>query len=388
MAIEIQGTADAAFEGLRTLMQEQVASGEELGASIVINVAGKNVVDLWGGYADEGRTQPWTKDTITHIWSSTKTVAALATLILVDRGLLDLEAPVSKYWPEFGAEGKKDVVLVKHVLSHTSGVSGWEKPMTIQDLYDWDKATSRLAAQKPWWTPGSGSGYHSLNYGHLLGELVRRVTGKSLRDFVREEMAGPLGADLQIGAAEKDWPRISPVVPPPPSGFDLSKMDPESIMAKTFGTPLVDAAYSWTPEWRRAEIPAVNGHSHARGLARILSSITLGGSVDGVKLLSPETIERIFEVQADGVDHVLSIPMRYGIGFGLAGGASAQSVGWLPSGKVCFWGGWGGSLIVMDLDRQITFSYVMNKMGMGILGSTRTEAYIKVAYKALGVEGY
>lgn len=387
MSVEIQGHADAPFEPLRTLMQELIASGEELGASIVINIAGKNVVDIWGGHADQERTQPWSKDTIANIWSSTKTVAALATLILVDRGLLDLEAPVSKYWPEFAAEGK-DGVLVKHFLAHTSGVSGWEKPVTPQDIFAWDTAVARLASQKPWWTPGSASGYHSLTYGHLLGELVRRVTGKSMKEFVRDEITTPLGADLQIGAAEKDWPRVAALVPPPPMPFDLTKMDQESVTVKSFTGPLVDAPIALTPGWRRADIPAANGHSNARGLARVLSSVTLGGTVDGVTLLSPKTIDRIFEVQADGVDLVVSVPLRFGIGFGLTGGGTAQTVTWLPQGRICFWGGWGGSLILMDLDRKLTFSYVMNQMGAGILGSTRTEAYVKAVYKALGVEGY
>ncbi|EXJ86615.1 beta-lactamase [Capronia epimyces CBS 606.96] len=376
MTATVHGHADPAFQGLRTLMQELIESGEEDGASLVINVAGQNVVDLWGGYADAGRTQPWAQDTITNIWSSTKPVAALATLMLVDRQLLDLDAPVAQYWPEFGAEGKADVdvdvdvVLVKHLLAHTSGLSGWEQPFSVQDLYDWDTAVARLARQKPWWAPGSASGYHSLSYGHLLGELVRRVTGQSLRHFVRDHIAGPLQADLQIGAEEQDWSRIAPVVPPPP---------PQQPSPARPSTPVTRGRRSGA---------AANGHSNARGLARALSAITLGGTVDGVKLLSPQTIDRIFDIQADGTDLALGVPIRFGIGFGLTGGATAQAVDWLPAGRVCFWGGWGGSSIVMDLDRKVTFSYVMNKMGGGLLGSARTEAYLKAAYKALAVEGY
>ncbi|KAG9771208.1 hypothetical protein KCU88_g6388, partial [Aureobasidium melanogenum] len=392
MAAEVQGHTEAAFEPLRQLMQEQIASGEELGASLVIDIDGKTVVDIWGGWADEEHTQPWTRDTITNIWSSTKTVAALATLILADRGLLDVDAPVAKYWPEFGAEGKQDV-LVRHLLSHTSGVSGWEKPnMTVEEVEDLSVSVPLLAGQKPWWSPpGSVSGYHSLTYGHLLGELVRRVTpdNKPMKQFVRDEIAGPLGADLQIGAEEKDWSRIAPVVPPPPAPFDITKMDPNSVLVKTFANPVLDARIVVTPGWRRADISAANGHSNARGLARVLSTVTRGGSVDGVKLLSQRTIDRIFDVQSDGPDLVVGVPVTFGIGYGLAGPGTAQSVPWLPkSGRVCFWGGWGGSFILMDLDRKVTFSYVMNKMGAGILGSTRSEAYFRAAYKALGVEGY
>ncbi|KAJ9628720.1 hypothetical protein H2203_002622 [Taxawa tesnikishii (nom. ined.)] len=368
----VEGHCDPRFAQLKALLEEQLASGNELGASIAINIDGKNV--------------PWTRDTITNVWSSTKTIAALAALIQVSRGKLDPDSPVSKYWPEFAQNGKENV-LVRHFLSHTSGVSGWEPPMTWEEIYDPKLSVEKLAKQAPWWEPGSASGYHAVDQGHLIGELIRRTSGKTMKQFVADEIAFPLSADFQIGALEKDWPRIAPVVPPPPAAIDFfSKLDPNSVSFKTFASPPLDATRAHTPEWRRADMAAVNGHGNARAFARILSAVTLGGTVDGVELLTPETIDLIFKKQSDGTDLVVGIPMTFGIGYALTSGSMVQTAPWLPSGRVCFWGGWGGSTQIMDLDRKVTFSYVMNKMGDGIVGSDRTEAYVRAAYKALGVE--
>ena len=204
-----------------------------------------------------------------------------------------------------------------------------------------------------------------------------------MKQFVAEEIAGPLGADLQIGALEKDWPRVSPVIPPPPAPWDFSKMDPNSPTFKTFANPPMDAKIAMTPHWRRADMSAVNGHANARSLNRILAAIPNGGTVDGVKLLSPETIELIFREQANGPDVVIGMPLRFGIGYGLGGGGTAQTLHWMPTEKVCFWGGWGGSLEIMDCQRKVTFTYVMNKMGEGILGNNRSQAYTELVWKIL-----
>lgn len=384
---KVEGHADAPFDNLRTLLEEQIAAGEELGASIVLNIDGKNVVDIWGGYFDEGRTKPWEKDTVVNVWSSTKTVATLAALIQVERGQLDLDAPVAKYWPEF-AENGKEGVLVRHFLSHTSGVSGFKDPITPAEVQDLSISVPRLAKQAPFWKPGTASGYHAVVMGHLIGELTRRATGKPLKQFVAEEIAGPLGADFQIGALEKDWPRISPVIPPPPSPIDFSTLDPNSPTVLSLGNPPMDATIAMTPSWRRTDMAGVNGTANARSLVRMMTPITLGGTIDGKKYLSPQTIEKIFEEQANGPDLVVGVPLRFGTGYGLTGGGTSQSVPWLPQGKVCFWGGWGGSVILMDLDRKVTFSYTMNKMHAGILGNVNSEKYVKAVYKALGAEGY
>jgi CubicO group peptidase (beta-lactamase class C family) len=377
--VTVSGQCDARFAPVRDAFAARLDSGDELGASLVVDIDGTTVIDLWGGWRDVEQSAPWTEETIVNVWSTTKTVTNLAALMLVDRGRLDLRAPVAAYWPEFAANGK-EAVEVRHVLAHTSGVSGWDAPFAVEGMYDWEAATARLAAQRPWWMPGTASGYHALNQGHLVGELVRRVTGKSLKAFVAEEIAGPLGADFQIGAAEADWARISPVVPPPPLPFDMAALDPDSPAYKTLTGPAADAATANTPGWRRADIGAANGHGNARSVARILKALALGGAVDGVRLLSPATIDAIFEEQSHGPDLVLGVPLRFGIGYGLP---DPETLPYLPQGRACFWGGWGGSVILMDLDRRTTVSYMMNKMAAGVVGSDRSASYVRAIYDCL-----
>jgi CubicO group peptidase (beta-lactamase class C family) len=377
---DVSGSCDARFEPVKDALAARLESGEELGASIVVDVDGDTVVDIWGGWRDADHRSPWTEDTITNVWSTTKTVTNLAALMLVDRGKLDPYAPVAKYWPEF-AENGKERIEVRHILSHTSGVSGWEAPFAVEDMYDWDSSTRRLAAQKPWWEPGTASGYHANNQGHLVGEVVRRVTGQHLKAFVAQEIAGPLGADFQIGAAESDWERIAPVIPPPPLPFDLDALDHDSPVYKTFTGPAADAAMANTPGWRRADMGALNGHGNARSVARILKSLALGGTVDGVRLLSPDTIGVIFDEQSHGPDLVLGVPLRFGIGYALP---ETETVPYVPQGRACYWGGWGGSLILMDLGRRTTISYVMSKMAPGIIGSDRSESYVQAVHSCLG----
>ncbi|MBV8348462.1 MAG: beta-lactamase family protein, partial [Mycolicibacterium sp.] len=197
----VHGHCDPRFDKVREALADEVSTGGELGAAVAVDIGGESVVDIWGGHADRAKSVEWSKDTIVNLWSSTKPVTALAALILVDRGLLDPFAPVAEYWPEFAANGKQDIE-VRHIMSHTSGVCGWDAPFTLEDVYDWPKSTSQLARQAPSWAPGTASGYHAVNYGHLIGEVIRRITGKPLKDFVREEIAEPLGADLQIGARD------------------------------------------------------------------------------------------------------------------------------------------------------------------------------------------
>ncbi|WP_329583185.1 serine hydrolase domain-containing protein [Streptomyces sp. NBC_01361] len=376
---DISGVCDDRFTGLRALFAKNIDAGDELGGSLVVDVGGVPLVDIWGGWADGQRTRPWQRDTLTNVWSCTKTVTALAALLLVERGRLDIDAPVARYWPEFAAAGKEDV-RVRHVLSHTSGVPGWDQPITIEDVYDARTAATRLAAQAPWWTPGTASGYHLLDYGHLVGELIRRVDGRTLGRFVAEEITGPLDADFHIGLPDTEADRVADIVPPQRTPLDPSTPDPDNIRLRTFTGPLVNARESLTPQWRRAEIGAANGHGNARSLARIQSVVACGGAVDGVRLLSPETIALIFQPQSDGPDLVLGAHVRFGIGYGLP----SPAVPYIPQGRVCFWPGFGGSIVVADTERRTTISYVMNKMGAGLLGSDRTIAYVNEVYAALG----
>ncbi len=349
------GTCSGRFDPLRELFKAKLESGEDLGASLAVNIDGEMVVDLWGGWADEARTVPWTENTITCVFSTTKAMTALAALVLVDRGELDLDATVARYWPEFAARGKAGI-KVRQLLSHTSGVLGWDQPITLEDLYDWDKSTALLAAQAPWWEPGTASGYHMLTYGHLIGEVIRRITGQRLGEFFAAHIAGPLGADFHIGLPPSEFHRVANVVPPP-FPFDPPQLDPNSVAFKTWTNPTMRPECSWTERWRRADIGAANGHGNARSVARLQSAVACGGEVDGVRLLSPQTIDRIFEVQSNGIDLVIGIPLKIGVGYSL-----------LPEGRVCCWGGAGGSLVIIDVDRRMTFAYVMNKMAPGGVG--------------------
>lgn len=363
---KISGTSTSEYARLGDLLSETLDSGKDVGASVSVTVEGETVVDIWGGWADEAQTTPWGRDTITNVWSTTKTMTFLSTLVLAERGLLDYHEKVSTYWPEFAQNGKADIE-VRHLMGHTSGVSAWEQPVAVEDIYDWEKSTAMLAAQPPWWTPGEGSGYHALNQGHLLGEVIRRIDGRMLGQFFAEEIAGPLDADFHIGLDPSEFDRVSNVIPPPALAIDMATMDPDSVLIKTFTGPAPDATESWTPEWRQATIGAANGHGNARSVARIQAIVANGGTVDGVELLSPDTIKMIFEEQANGVDQVLGLPVRFGMGYAL----HSIAVPYLPEGNYAYWGGWGGSSIIVDIDRKITFAYVMNRMDEGLLGDTR-----------------
>ncbi|RHZ68951.1 hypothetical protein CDV55_102111 [Aspergillus turcosus] len=377
---QVQGTCHPAFSTLKALFEESLASGEELGADICVTINGQTVVELWGGHADAARSKPWTRETLTPVWSISKIVTNLAALLLIDRGQLDPSAKVATYWPEFAVNGKQDIE-VRHVLSHTAGLPSWDPPLARDEVHDTPLATQKLIQQAPWWTPGTASGYHLTSQGHLIGELVRRVSGKSLTQFIADELAAPLNADFQLGVKEEDWPRTADIIPPPPIQ-GLEALDPKSIAVRAFLGTAADAAASMTAEFRRAELGASGGFSNARAVNRIVSMVTMGGEVDGKRFLSPETIDLIFQEQISGVDLVLGSFLRFGMGLGLPVPEN-KALEWVPSGKVCYWGGWGGAIAIMDLDRGVTITYALNKMGSGTLGNPRTEAYVKAVYAAL-----
>uniref|UniRef100_A0AAU3GYA0 Beta-lactamase family protein n=1 Tax=Streptomyces sp. NBC_01401 TaxID=2903854 RepID=A0AAU3GYA0_9ACTN len=378
---ELNGTVSPAFEPVRDAVEAQLRGGAEVGLSLVVDIDGRQVVDLWGGHRDAARTQPWQRDTITNVWSVTKTVTSLAALLLVDAGELDVHAPVARYWPEFAANGKQDIE-VRHLLSHTSGVSGLEHPALLDDLYDVHTAAARMASQRPWWEPGTASGYHVLSYGHLVGELVHRLTGLSLRDFVHQHIVRPLGADFRIGLPDADAGRVADVIAPTPD-FDPSALDHSTVAYRTFTGPSFGAGAANTPAWRAADLGAANGHGTALAVAEILGPIARGGASARGPLLRPDTIDLIFDEQSDGVDLVNGLHLRWGIGYALP---DRRTLPWIPEGRIAFWGGWGGSMAIMDLDRRMTISYVMNNMGADILGSQRAAAYTTAVYRALGVD--
>jgi CubicO group peptidase (beta-lactamase class C family) len=364
------GTCSAQFDPLRELFATKLESGEDLGASLAVIIDGEMVADFWGGWADEARTTPWAENTITCVFSTTKTMTSLAALVLVDRRELDLDANVAKYWPEFAANGKA-AIKVRHLMSHTSGVSGWDQPVTIEDIYDWAKSTAMLAAQAPWWEPGTASGYHAMTYGHLIGEVVRRITGQRLGEFFSAHIAGPLGADFHIGLPPSGFHRVANLVPWPPQPAGPTQLDPNGPAFKTFTGPdmSLNIERSRTERWRCADIGATNGHGNARSVARIQSAVACGGEVDGIRLLSPKTINRIFEVQSDGIDRVLGYRVKLGVGYGLPW---PKVLPFVPEGRVCFGAGAGGSLVIADADRRMTIAYVMNKMALPAPGPIAT----------------
>ncbi len=373
---DISGTCDERFGAVRDAFAANFDNGVDVGASVAVYLDGEPVVDLWGGFADRDRTAAWQSDTIINVWSTTKTMTFVAALMLADQGLIGLDEPVARYWPEFAASGKEGV-LVRHVMAHTAGVSGWQEKIAPEDLYDWEKATSLLAAQEPWWEPGKGSGYHAITQGYLLGEVVRRVTGQSFGTFFRTEIAEPLGADFHVGFGPELDDRVALVITPPPP--PRPEVFPP-MLVRTMGNPVINAKQSWERAWRQAEIPAAGGHGNARSVAAVQSVLSNGGEARGVRLFSEATARRVLEEQAYGADMVLGDTLRIGIGYGL-------NCPELPIGRgdaVAFWGGYGGSLIVNDLDRRLTIAYVMNKMELGTVGGPRSYALVDAAYDSLG----
>lgn len=365
---EVHGACDKRFDAVRVALAESLDDAD-VGASAAVFVDGEPVADLWGGYQDAKKTEPWEQDTITNVWSTTKTMVALSALILADRGDLDLDAPVARYWPEFAAAGKEQV-LVRHLLSHTAGLPEFDPPVAVADLYDWRGATTRLARQAPRWEPGTLAGYHSVTQGFLVGEVVRRITGQSLATFFAEHIAKPLGADFHLtmpaGAGLDE--RFAPVLAPPdaPDG-DLVAAPPGDQGASTGGTA-IRVSDGNSVAWRRAEILSGSGYGNARSVAAVQSVLACGGEARGIRLLSPEGCERAREEQYRGVDQILGRSVRYGLGYGIFDPA-------------CGWGGWGGSMVMVDLDARMAVAYVMNQM---LPSDYRGLGIVLAAYDALG----
>jgi CubicO group peptidase (beta-lactamase class C family) len=377
--IDIKGYCEDRFNSVKEAFQRNFENDLEVGASFAVTIDGKHVIDIWGGYANAEKTRPWEQDTIVNVYSTTKVMTSICIHILIDRGLLDLEAPVAKYWPEFAQAGKEKLP-VKYLLSHTSGLAGWDKKFRTKKLYNWDLMVELLAAQKPWWEPGTKSGYHTVTFGYLLGELIRRITKKTVGTFFREEVAEPLKADFYIGVPEEQFGRIADLIPPPP--IDLSsfgEIDPKSVAMRSLINPMIDVSETRTKEWRMAEIPAANGHGNARSVSRITAALACGGQLDGVHLLSENEIKKSIEEQSYGTDLVLNTPIRFGLGWGL----QSKELPLGPNENLFYWGGYGGSVVVVDLDEKMSIAYVMNKMVSTLTGDPRSENLVTALYQAL-----
>ncbi len=369
---------ESRLAGIKEVMSANLDSGADVGASFCVTQGGETIVDIWGGHADAAKTKPWVKDTIVNVYSTTKTMTALTALLVADRGQLDFDAPVAKYWPEFAANGKERV-KVSHLMSRSAGLSGWKETITTADLYDWDKCVSLLAAQAPFWEPGTASGYHGLTQGYLVGEVIRRITGKSVGAVFREEIAGPLGADFHIGLPASQDDRVAELIPPAP-GTGMGEAPGQTPLQANMATnPGVDVSETKTRAWRGAEIPAAGGTGNARAVAEIHTILANGGVAKGGKrIMSEAGCRKALELQIEGVDLIFGMPARFGLGFGLAGGAVP-----FPHPNTIYWGGYGGSIAIIDMDARTTFSYVMNKMQGTTTGDMRGFSLLGAAWAGL-----
>ncbi|MFG2352395.1 serine hydrolase domain-containing protein [Streptomyces sp. NPDC048521] len=382
---QVHGHCDARFAAVRAAFEENFRERGELGAAVTVTVGGETVVDLWGGWADPARTRPWERDTVVNVWSTTKGPVALCAHILADRGLLDLDAPVARYWPEFAACGKERV-LVRHLLSHRAGLSGLREPHSLDDLYDWELTTARLAATEPWWEPGTRSGYHALTYGFLVGEVVRRVSGLRPGAFLEREVTGPLGIDFTIGLPVKESHRAAELVHTPAASTGeqaASSRQLAPVALAALANPVVGAAEANSPGWRAAEIPAANGHGTARAVAALYGVFAGRGSHGGRRILSPQAAERVREGQGSCRDLVLGAGFdgetEVALGLWLSGAQGSYG----PNARAFGHDGFGGSCGLADPEAGVSLGYVMNRMGPRIADDPRKTALVEAVYSAL-----
>ncbi|MFC4504352.1 MULTISPECIES: serine hydrolase domain-containing protein [Streptomyces] len=382
---QVHGHCDERFAAVRAAFEENFRERDELGAAVTVTVDGVAVADLWGGWADAARTRAWERDTVVNVWSTTKGPTALCAHILADRGLLDLDAPVAAYWPKFAAAGKEGV-LVRHLLSHRAGLSGLREPHTLEQLYDWELTTARLAAMEPWWEPGTRSGYHAFTYGFLVGEVVRRVSGLLPGAFLEREVTGPLGVDFTVGLPEKEAGRAAELVHPPAASSSeqaaiFAQLAPAAIAA--LANPLLGATQANSPGWRAAELPAANGHGTARAVAALYGIIAGRGSYDGRRVLSAEAAERVREGQGSCRDLVLGAGFEHETEVALGVWLSGANGSYGPNPRAVGHDGFGGSCGLADPEAGVSLGYVMNRMGPRIADDPRKMALVEALYSAL-----
>jgi CubicO group peptidase (beta-lactamase class C family) len=385
--VATDGWTAPGFERVRAVFDEHFAAGLEVGASFAAYHRGRPVVDLWGGVADPATGRPWERDAIAVVYSTTKGVTAVCANRLVQEGRIDPDAPVARYWPEFAAEGKDDVP-VDHLLSHRAGLPWVDEPLTLEDALAWEPIVGALARQRPHWEPGTAHGYHAVTYGYLVGEVVRRVTGRTIGTWFRDEVAGPLGLDFWIGLPAEHEPRVARLVGAGGEGSSeggrsraslAELLGPDSMLAKALtaggafgGGNFNDRAV------HAAEIPAAGGIGDARSIARMYAACI--GEVDGHRLLSAERLADATTRRTEGPDIViLDLDLQFGLGF------------IVPSSLVTLGGprafghfGMGGSAGWADPDAQLAFGYVMNRMELGLAGDRRSYSLVEACYDALG----
>lgn len=375
--MEIHGHCDERFSAVRDAFEKNFTDNGDIGACFAATVEGEYVVDIWAGHQDEARTRPWQEDTLINVYSTTKTMTFLAALMLEERGLLDLDAPVAQYWPEFAQSGKENV-QVKHLLSHSAGLPGFSRPMSNDEIYDWEAACADLAAQAPWWEVGAHSGYHAITQGYLIGEVVRRVTGKSFGTYFKQEVADKVGADFHIGVDPQHFGRIADLVAAKQQA-PLLEMDADSIPGRVFSNLNITPEETGSAGWRRAEIPAANGHGNARSVVRAQTAMANGGKAFGVELFTDKTVNRALETQITGPDLVLGLNVEFAMGYA----KPTPDIPMSPNANSLWWGGAGGSTICVDTDAHVCMSYVMNQMDNHIVGDPRGTSLHQAVYQSL-----
>ena len=380
LTLAIEGWTASGLESVRDAFAANFARQgdyQEVGAALCVYRGGDCVVDVWGGYANAARTRPWTADTLVNVWSTTKLAAAATVARLVDLGLLAYEQPVADVWPEFAQAGK-GAVTVAQLMSHQAGLPGFVEPTTLDNLYDQELVAARLARQAPAFEPGTANSYHAVTYGVLTAEIVRRASGRSLGTVFREDIAGPLGADVHIGLPAAQRGRVAELLAPK-HPMDPATLDLPAVARMALENPVQEPTRPNEPRFQAAELPALNGQASARGVARLAAALAGGGELEGVRVLSEATVRTMTAVAADRIDLMLGFNPQWGMG------VAHNLIGvYGPNPRTFGHSGWGGSFGSADPDGRIAIGYVLNQMGSELVGDPRGKGLADAVYAALG----
>jgi len=377
----IHGEIEPGYEGLVEAFAENFRSHGDIGAACAVYHRGRPVADLWGGLADAGSGRPWERDTTVMVFSAAKGLTAACVNRLVEQGRLDVEQPVARYWPEFGCNGKEGITL-RQVLSHRAGLAAVDGDLTLEQVLAWDPVVEAIAAQAPNWEPGTAHGYHARSFGWILGEVVRRVTGRSIGRYHAEEICTPLGLRYWVGLPEAERGHCAVLVPPAGGSNAVAELlGADSLTARVMGGP--SGLFGYNQMWNRpdvlaAEMPSSNGVGDARSLARFYAAVI--GEVDGVRLLGQEQLAKACEVQSRGPDKVIFHETCFGLGFSLQPMVAPGAAGPNSFGHP----GAGGAVAFADPDAELGFAYVINAMHFSIEGDPRSGHLVDAVYNSLG----
>lgn len=381
--MQVNGTVDARFGPVAAAFLEGFDAGRDVGAAMAVMLDGALVVDLWHGHTDRKRQSPWREDTLVCMFSVTKAMTSVCLLQAVDQGLIELDAPVARYWPEFAAH-EKHAITVRHLLSHQAGVVGFHEPVDRDILFDWDRFVQRLEGETPWWEPGSRHGYHARTFGYLTGEVIRRRSSTSLGSWFRSEVAKPLGLDFVIGLPAADLSRCADMLPArmrpgdmqnlPPGAREMMRdfNDPSTPTGAAFQNPSMGAGYMNSSAFRQAEIPAANGHGTARSVVQMYDALP--------SILSSETLQMATTTHSKGPDAVLKSISHFGLGFMLHDDEAPLGLRRGTFGHA----GAGGSMGFHDPETGLSFCFAMNQMEMGVVtGGTSATRLVEAVYECL-----